>query len=132
MSSRHKARQIALQALYSWDINRVKTADLCRFDWVDGGVDTDFARLIVTGVIEQLEMIDTTIRAHLQHWDFDRIHRVDLAILRLSLFFLLFQPAVPATVTIDEAIELAKEFSTDDSYRFINGVLDAVRRSQTT
>lgn len=128
MASRHKARQIAVQALYSWDVTRPDPADLCRFDWVDEEIDTTFARLVVQGVLENIASIDTLIREHLKHWDFDRVNKVDLAILRVSVYFLRHQPTIPASITIDEAIELAKEFSGEESYRFVNGILDAIHQ----
>ncbi len=75
-----------------------------------------------------MPVIDEKIKEHLEHWDFSRLSRVDLAILRMSVFCLLYQPDIPATVTIDEAIDIAREFGTDDSYRFINGVLDSIQK----
>jgi N utilization substance protein B len=68
------------------------------------------------------------IEEQLEHWELSRLAKVDLAILRISAYALRFQPDVPADVTIDEAVELAKELSTDDAYRFVNGVLDGIRK----
>jgi N utilization substance protein B len=89
-----------------------------------------FAGLIASGTIENIDRINETIKQHTEHWDMDRIARVDLAILRISIYALLFQPEIPATVTIDEAIEIAKQFGGDDSYKFVNGVLDSVRKAR--
>jgi N utilization substance protein B len=74
--------------------------------------------------------VDGAIKRHLEHWDFSRLNKVDQAILRVSVYCLLYQPSIPASVTIDEAIDIAKEYGTDDSYRFINGVLDGIRKDQ--
>ncbi len=90
----------------------------------------NFAKLLIIGTIENIDEIDTKIKEHLEHWDFSRISKVDLAILRISVYCLLFQEAsIPLTVTIDEAIDITKEFGSTDSYRFINGVLDGIKRS---
>ena len=70
------------------------------------------------------------IKRYLEHWDFKRIGKVDLAILRMSIYALKFQPDIPATVTIDEAVDIARAYGSDESYRFINGVLDGILKSR--
>ncbi len=90
----------------------------------------DFARLLVTGTISNLGAIDRAIKSQLENWDFTRLARVDLAILRIAVYCLLYQQDIPITVTIDEAIDISKDFGSDESYRFINGVLDGVRKAQ--
>ena len=135
MGLRRKGRIIAFQALYYWDVSRPELPELLRFEWLDEA-DTHedqartFARLIVTGTLENVDEVDEAIRRQLQHWDFSRLSWVDRAILRMSAYELLFQRDVPASVTIDEAISIAKQFGAEDSFRFINGVLDAVRRER--
>ncbi len=126
---------LALQALYSWDFTKESVESLVDFAWLDEErrVNYDeetlsFASLIVRGTLEQIEEIDEAIKTQLEHWDFSRLARVDLAILRFSLYSLLYQRDIPYSVTIDEAIDMAKEYGNDDSYRFINGVLDGVRK----
>lgn len=128
MLSRHQGRRLAVQALYSWDLTAIDPEELVLFDWYDGDESLDFPRLLVLGTIGEIDLIDREIQRHLEHWDMDRVNRVDLAILRIGVYGLLFQNDTPPQVTIDEAIELAREFSTVDSYRFVNGILDAVRR----
>ena len=135
MGSRRKARVLALQALYSWDFTKESVESLVDFAWLDEErrVNYDeetlsFASLIVRGTLERIEEIDEAIKTQLEHWDFSRLARVDLAILRFSLYSLLYQRDIPYSVTIDEAIDMAKEYGNDDSYRFINGVLDGVRK----
>lgn len=135
MGGRRKGRIIAFQALYSFDIACREIDELFNFSWIDeerrGRLKEEtlaFSRLLVKGTIENLPVIDEKIKDHLEHWDFSRLSRVDLAILRMSVFCLLYQPDIPATVTIDEAIDIAKEFGTDESYRFINGVLDSIQK----
>jgi len=124
-----------MQALFSWDFTRQKTEDLLEFSWLDSerlaSFEQDtllFARLIVQGTLENIEDIDKKIKAQLEHWQFDRLGRVDLSILRMSMYALFYQKDIPATVTIDEAIDLAKRYGSEESYRFVNGVLDAANK----
>ena len=132
MGSRRKARIIAMQSLYSWEVSGLPQDQLLQFEWVDqheGREDTfAFARLLIAGFLEHSGEVDRAIQDHLEHWDIDRLSKVDLSILRLAAYYLIFQSDVPASVTIDEAIDIAKEYGTDDSYKFVNGVLDAIRR----
>lgn len=121
-----------MQALFSWDISCTPPEELLEFSWVDRQGDREdtlaFARILLAGTLEHVEEVDAALQEHLEHWKLERLARVDLAILRLSAYSLLFQPDIPASVTIDEAIDLAREFGSAESYRFVNGVLDAVRR----
>lgn len=139
MGVRRKGRILAFQCLYSYGVCEPRSPqdieELLSFAWVDGerranlsSESEDFARLITLGTIEKLADIDAAIKQQLEHWDFSRLNKVDQALLRISVYSLLFQGDIPASVTIDEAVDIAKEFGTDDSYRFINGVLDAVRK----
>lgn len=138
MGVRRRARVLAFQALYAWDMGTAGTEELTRFDWYEAPPEeseTDrqavltFARLLVAGTIEQIQTVDDTIRAHLSHWGFDRIGKTDLAILRVSAYGLLFAKDIPASVTIDEAVELARQFAGPESFRFVNGVLDGIRKA---
>ncbi|MFW6207276.1 MAG: transcription antitermination factor NusB [Spirochaetota bacterium] len=135
MGSRRKARILALQALYSWDYTSQSSTELGRFEWLDeerrAKYEDDtlvFARLIIQGTLENIDEIDRKIKEQLEHWDFNRLARVDLSILRFSIYGLLYQNEIPTTVTIDEAIDLAKQYGSGESYRFVNGVLDGVRK----
>ncbi len=135
MGARRKARIIAVQSLYRHDLSGAGLPELLDFSWMEGekpstaGEDTlAFARLLITGAVENLGQVDTTIREQLENWDFTRLNKVDLAILRMSVYCLLYQADIPATVTIDEAVDISKSYGTADSYRFVNGVLDGVRK----
>ena len=135
MGTRRKGRIIALQTLYQYDLTNQPLEELLEFLWMDEGKHIDardeallFARLLIIGVTENLTEVDSTIQKQLENWDFTRLARVDLAILRMSVYCLLRQPEIPAAVTIDEAIDIARQFGSDDSYRFVNGVLDGVRK----
>jgi N utilization substance protein B len=133
MASRRKARILAFQALYAWDASGTSVRELLDFSWVDDDkratLDEElktFARLLIAGAVENMKAVDEAITAHLQNWSFERLKKVDLAILRMGAYSLLYQTDIPAQITIDEAIEIAKEYGSEDSYRFINGVLDGI------
>ena len=135
MGSRRKGRILAFQAIFSWEFTRANLQELCLFPWLDQekreayGEDTlTFAKYILLGTIENLEIVDSAIKNHLENWDFQRLSKVDLSIIRMSVYSLLFQKDIPANVTIDEAIDISKEYSGEDSYKFVNGVLDGINR----
>jgi len=132
MGARRKARILAFQALYAWETTGGSVEDVCSFSWLDEETaDQDsqsFARLLVAGALENITDIDEAISDQLEHWTIQRLNRVDLAILRISAYGLLYLEDVPASVTIDEAITLAKRYGTRESYRFVNGVLDGIRK----
>ncbi len=132
MANRHKGRVLAFQALYGWDMTGNSKEEVFVFDWLKEEVAEDtllFSRLMISGVLDNTEEIDKQIREHLHKWDFDRLAKVDLAILRLSVYSLLFQKDIPQRVVINEAIEIAKEYAADESYKFINGVLDGIAKT---
>jgi N utilization substance protein B len=131
MGNRRKARILAFQALYSWDISSSELEDLFRYDWAKDDLSDDikiFASFLIKGTIENLTEIDQLIKDSLRNWDFDRLEKVSLAILRMSIYALSFQKDIPPKVVIDEAVEITKEFGTDDSYRFVNGILDNIKK----
>jgi N utilization substance protein B len=133
LGSRRSARIIALQALYQIDICEKSVDDILGFDWVEKDVDIqtlDFARMLIEGSMQYKEIIDSAIAKQLEHWDLDRLSFIDRAILRFSTYSLYYQADVPDTVVINEAIDLAKQFGSDDSYRFVNGVLDGIRKGK--
>jgi len=139
MASRRKARILAFQTLYAWDASRVPLSELFEFPWLEPSkleaLDDEsltFTKLIAAGTIENIGTIDASITAHLSHWPFERLKKVDLAILRMSTYCLLFQNSIPAQITIDEGIEIAKEYGSEESFKFINGVLDGIFRNKTS
>ncbi|HEY7520722.1 MAG TPA: transcription antitermination factor NusB [Methylomirabilota bacterium] len=129
---RRKARELALQFLYQLEQNAASDPGPFEADfWARHPVDAEareFAGSLVHGVKRQQREIDTRIAECAEHWDLDRMAVVDRNILRLAAYELLFEPAVPGKVTINEAIEIAKKFGTAESSRFINGVLDRIHR----
>ena len=137
MGSRRQARVIAFQSLFSRDLNPKELDELLTLSWMNPKEREDlepdvlfFARFLIAGTVEHWDEIDTVIEGQLRNWQFDRVGKVDLALLRISVFQLLFAQDIPPKVVIDEAIDISKRFSSDDSYRFINGVLDGLRKER--
>ena len=135
--SRRKGRILAFQGLYSWDVGGMTKEDVLALSWGENEkneevTDTEtatFARVLIAGAIENQAKIDELIKANLKGWDFNRVNKVSLAILRLSVYSLLFQKDVPSTIVIDEAIDIAKEYGQDDAFKFVNAVLDNVKKT---
>jgi len=134
--ARRKGRILAFQALYAWDVSHLSLPDLLDFSWVEqdkllklGDDGVAFPRLIIAGTLEHIAEIDECIKSHLTNWDFDRLSKVDLAILRISVYSLMYQSDIHPTIVIDEAIDISKEFGADESFKFINAVLDNIRKN---
>jgi transcription antitermination protein NusB len=132
MGNRRKGRELALQALYQIEITgdaSMAAVDLF-LNHFEGNLEAkEFARRLVSGVISQRMGIDGIIQRCTEHWKLMRLAKVDLVILRMATYELVFCPDIPLNVSLDEAIEIGKRFSTDDSANFINGVLDQVAQS---
>ncbi|MES1180407.1 MAG: transcription antitermination factor NusB [Verrucomicrobiota bacterium] len=86
-----------------------------------------FSEPLIKGVLEHRDAIDERIKKHCKNWDFHRIAAVDLNIMRLAIFEMLHREDIPPVVSINEAVDIAKKFSTEDSGKFVNGILDKVR-----
>ena len=136
--ARRKGRILAFQALYSWEMGNKDKENLLSFAWVEneklerlGEESLAFARLLISGTLENIEKIDSVIKESLtENWEFSRLSKVDLSILRISVYTLLFQKDIHPTIVIDEAIEIAKEYGSDDSFKFVNAVLDYIRKAE--
>jgi N utilization substance protein B len=133
--SRHRAREAALQMLYQWEVGRVSMEDVRRTFWplaegTEGQADDRraFAMRLADGVATSVGELDPMIGEAAEHWRLERLNVLDRLILRLAIYELLHEAETPAKVVINEALELARTFSGDDAVRFVNGVLDAVRR----
>ncbi|MDY3939345.1 MAG: transcription antitermination factor NusB [Spirochaetia bacterium] len=131
MGARHSGRVVAVQALYNYEMSRDKRA-LSDFRWTSGDLHEEsllFARMLAEGTFEHLAAIDKMIFNASEKRDFDRIARVDLAVLRVSIYEMCFQAQpLPSRIVIDEAIEISKSLSADESYKFVNGILDKLSR----
>ena len=132
MGKRRKAREIALQFLYQLDLSGDEDpAPSAAEFWARHPIADDareFADALVRGTKANQPKIDQIIAQFTEHWDLDRMAVVDRNILRVAAYELLWRSDVPAKVAINEAIEIAKKFGTAESSRFINGVLDRIRR----
>jgi len=128
---RRRAREYALQLLYEHEFADGEP-DIRGFfaDKDEPAEVVDFASRIVRGTLKHLPEIDEAIREASEHWVLERMAAVDRNILRAGAFELLYSPDVPAAVAIDEAIEIAKRYSSAESASFINGILDQIAKTR--
>lgn len=133
--ARRKSRVAAFQGLYSWDMSGMDVSEILKLNWMDKDdnftlteEESAFSRILIAGTIENCEHIDELIKGHLKNWEFKRVNKVSLAILRMSVYSLLFMKEIHSSVIINEAVDIAKNYGPKDSYRFINAVLDTIRK----
>lgn len=143
MGLRSKTREFVIQALYSYDINRTISEkdeslklneeqiynDIVIEYNVNGKMEEFFSELYYT-TIKHLSKIDVIIKEYSNNWDFDRIALTDKCVMRLAIAEFLYFESIPSNVTIDEAVELTKKFSTDKSGGFVNGILDSIKNKE--
>src|SRR6185503_1363850 len=134
--SRHRAREAAIQMLYQWEVGRVSIGEVSQTFWShppDGAPLAEdlrtFATSLATGTAEHVTTLDPLIVGAAEHWRIERMNVLDRLILRLAVYEFLHEPDTHAKVIINEALELARSFSGDEAVRFINGILDAIRRT---
>ena len=133
MGARRKARELALQMLFENDVAGTPTEEMFRRNadlQKAPAAIREFTERLVAGTLSNRDEIDQVITRQADHWRLARMPIVDRNILRLALFELLHEPATPQPVVIDEALEIAKRFSTPRSSQFINGILDGVLKSR--
>jgi N utilization substance protein B len=131
MASRRKAREYALQMLFQWDITHDAIEQIAATFWdaQDEPEETRvFAETLASGAVAHVERIDSLIGRHAENWRLDRMAVVDRNLLRLATYEFLHDAETPKTVVINEAIEIARRFSAQESPQFINGILDSIRR----
>jgi len=122
-----------LQMLFAADVAEMPATDVVRSYWSElGEADLDetareFATRLAAGTLQNLELLDDRIRSRAEHWRISRMAVVDRNILRLAVYEFLYEPT-PRTVAINEALEIARRFSTYEATQFINGILDAIKR----
>jgi N utilization substance protein B len=126
MSARSKARKRALDFLYEADIKKVLAADLFSARGANELSQEPYVLVLINGVAEHLPKIDELIITYAQGWDMDRMPPIDRNILRIAIFEILWAAEIDIQVACDEAIELAKSLSTDESSSYINGVLGRI------
>lgn len=129
MGARRLGRELALQALYALDMNPMDVTKALRLFWDEHPAPNDsrtFADRLVGGVYAHRSEIDRRIEEKSRNWALSRMAKVDVNILRLAVFELLYVSDIPRNVTINEAIEIAKRFGSEDSPAFVNGILDEI------
>ena len=132
--SRRAAREIALNVLYQVDIAKIPPDEALQTALENAGVEGiafEFVEQLVQGVLANLRAIDAKLKELSIGWELQRQPAVDRNILRMAMFEILYLDHIPPSVSINEAVELAKKYSTDESGRFINGVLGALVRQST-
>ena len=133
MGARRKARVCALQMLFQFDVSRPRVEDLTGSYWEAfgdemGDVAQDFSNQLALGAISHLDDIDELIKKRAENWRISRMAVVDRNILRLAIYEFMYETETPKTVVINEALEIARRFSTFEATQFINGILDAIKR----
>lgn len=134
--ARHQAREAALQMLYQWEVGRLAIDEVVETFWTRGPMVPEsleephraFSVGLARGVAGAIAAIDPLIADAAEHWRIERMNVLDRLIMRLAVYEFQHEADTPAKVIINEALELARTFSTDDAVRFINGVLDTIRR----
>ena len=130
-----RARAAALQMLYQWAVGRVSAHEAIVTYWPSREDDEElpealreFANALVNGTIRQVAEIDALLAAHAQNWRVERMAVLDRLVLRLAVYEMLTSPETPSRVVINEALELAREYTGDEAVGFVNGILDAIRK----
>ncbi len=135
MASRHRSRERALQMIYQWELSQASADRVVETYWSElsketpgDSLDDPFANRVLRGVVEQVAKIDRLIQSHADNWRLERMSAVDRCILRMAVYELMEDTSL-APVIINEALEVGSRFSGKESVPFLNGVLDAVRKS---
>lgn len=134
MGNRRKARELTLQALYQAEVNGTEPLEQFALFCENFGVDQKIipqAQELLAGISAHSAAIDEVISRYAKNWRVGRMSVIDRNLIRLGAYELLYREDVPATVAINEAIEIAKRFSTDDAPSFINGILDAIHNGKS-
>lgn len=139
---RRKAREYVLQFIYAWEINQ-SIKDFSDYNAIRNELENfweinnendesikSFANEIIEGTLENIEKIDAVIKKYATKWDIDRMITIDRNILRFAIYEIIYRHDIPFQVTINEAVEIAKKYSTKESAAFINGILDRVAKEE--
>ncbi|MDD5677691.1 MAG: transcription antitermination factor NusB [Kiritimatiellae bacterium] len=131
MTTRRFCREWAVQFLFQHDFNSGDTDRSLGDFWALQNVDPEsrpFVMELIQGVLDHLHELDERIQTYADNWDVRRMNAVDRNVMRLALFEMLFRPDVPPVVSINEAVDIAKRFSSNESGKFVNGILDRARK----
>ena len=129
MGARRLGRELALQALYALDINPMDTRRFLAIFWENNPSPAEarnFAGQLIEGILSHRTDLDALIKSKAQHWALSRMALVDLNLIRLAAYELLYRDDIPKKVIINEAVEIAKKFGSEDSPAFVNGILDEI------
>jgi transcription antitermination factor NusB len=132
MGRRRQSREAALQLLYALEIRRTDVSEVLREAWAETMLFSeirDFTTTLITGVIRHRDEIDAFIQECSTNWSLERIGLVERNILRFAIYELCFLPDIPPNVTINEAVEVAKKYGTEEAPAFINGILDRIKHA---
>ena len=132
MALRRKSREYAMQMLYQWEVGRHTPAQVRSTFFLEKRVDPEvevFARDLFEGSVNHIEELDRLIRERAENWRLERMAAVDRNILRVALYELLHHPETPPAAVINEALEIARRFSGEDSVEFVNGILDGILKT---
>jgi len=130
--SRKKARIGAMQALFSMDINddfSIESLNLFMENNLFLGDEVDYINRVVPDILDKMDVVDSTIEKNLKGWTIQRLAKVDRQILRIAVYEFLYKDDIPPEVSINEAVEIARIYGSDDSPKFINGILGSIYRS---
>lgn len=130
MGKRRRAREVALSILYQLEFRPQKPEEVMDTFWADHRSPQEvgtYARELVGGILAHREEIDNLIARYTEHWHFSRIALVERNILRMATYEFIFRKEIPEKVILNEAIEIAKQYGSEDSGRFVNGILDKIR-----
>ena len=130
MGSRRKSRELAMQFLYQLELNTQDIGEGLEGFWQMNSADNtckEFAEDLIKGTLDNRQEIDSVIDKFAINWDLDRIALVDRNVLRIAIFEMLHRNDIPPVVSINEAVDIAKRFSTSESGKFVNGILDKVK-----
>jgi N utilization substance protein B len=131
MGKRRDARELALRVLFQVDMARVEPGAAMEASFSEGAHEEEalsFARQLVLGAVQHRDRIDQVINHHARGWTLDRMANIDRNVLRLAIYEILYLPDIPPSVSVDEAVEMAKKYSTAESGRFVNGILGNLLR----
>jgi N utilization substance protein B len=129
VGTRRLGRELALQALYALDINPMDTRRFLAIFWENNPSPAEartFAGQLIEGILYHRTDLDALIKSKAQHWALSRMALVDLNLIRLATYELLYRDDIPKKVIINEAVEIAKKFGSEDSPAFVNGILDEI------
>ncbi len=131
--ARHKARVAALQGLYQYELTKNPLEEILSLKWYEKPLnleEKELATKLINGVVKNWDTLDNIIKAYSLNRELDQISIVNRCVLRLSIYALVNMKEIPARITINEALELAREFESEESVSFINGILNSVYKDE--